>query len=147
MGEKAEQEVKVVFDTNIWVSILLGKSLASELEPHVRNHSLKVFLSEEMVSELARVLTYPKITKILDKAQVGTATALASVLNSVELVETGVSIKEITRDLPDNVVLECAVSAGATYIVSGDPHLLDLKEFRGIKVMKAREFIDMIDNP
>ena len=62
----------------------------------------------------------------------------------VEVVETRVSIKEITQDPPDNAVLECAVSAAATHIVSGDSHLLGPKKFRGIKVMKARDFIEMI---
>ena len=113
MGEKEKEEVKVAFDTNIWVSILLTKSLASELEPLILDHSIEVFLSEDMVSELARVITYPKIADILSRAKIDPEIALASVLRLVEVMETRVSIKEITQDPPDNAVPECAVSASA----------------------------------
>src|SRR3972149_4965709 len=116
MGKK----VKVVFDTNIWVSILLNKVLAREILPLIRKGQIDLFISEELLKELAKVLTYPKIEKILAKAQLEPKTVLASILKSVTFIRTREDVKEVEEDPADNRVLECALSANAEYIVSGD---------------------------
>ncbi len=50
----------------------------------------------------------------------------------------------IAKDPADNAVLECAITVHATYVVSGDIHLLNLGEFHGIKIIKARNFINLM---
>ena len=40
----------------------------------------------------------------------------------------------------DNMVLECAIACKADYIITGDKHLLKLKEFRSIKIVKPSYF-------
>jgi hypothetical protein len=44
------------------------------------------------------------------------------------------------------MVLECAIEGQAQYIVSGDNDLLVLKEFRGIQVVRARDFLNVPTN-
>jgi len=41
----------------------------------------------------------------------------------------------------DNKILECAVSAGAEFIITGDSHLLNLENFRGIEILAPDEFL------
>ena len=53
-------------------------------------------------------------------------------------------INVITEDPDDNKILECAIEAKATFIVSGDRHLLDLVEFRGIKILTPTAFIKKV---
>ncbi len=146
MGEERPKEkVNVVFDANIWVSIILKKILASELEALIKEKTLiEAFLSREMLSELARLLTYPRITSILAKSNIDPMIALASTVELVTIEDVSERIKVITSDPADNSVLECAVTVGAKYIVTGDPHLLELGEFRGIKIIKARDFIKIM---
>lgn len=50
----------------------------------------------------------------------------------------------IKQDPDDNVILECAIEGKAGYIVSGDRHLLALKQYRGIKIITARQFIETL---
>ncbi|PIP08242.1 MAG: hypothetical protein COX52_00835 [Syntrophobacterales bacterium CG23_combo_of_CG06-09_8_20_14_all_48_27] len=57
------------------------------------------------------------------------------------LVEAGHTINVIKEDPDDNRVLECAILAQATAIVSGDSHLLNLKTYAGIDINTASEFI------
>lgn len=45
------------------------------------------------------------------------------------------------EDESDNRILECAVAAKAEIIVSGDRHLRDLGEFRGIRILSPAEFL------
>ncbi len=48
---------------------------------------------------------------------------------------------DVVRDKSDNKVIECALDGMADYIVTGDPDLLALKEFRNIKIVTADEFL------
>jgi len=50
------------------------------------------------------------------------------------------ALTAVCRDPEDNMVLECALEGHAQYIVSGDKDLLELKEFRGIRIVRAAEF-------
>jgi len=49
-------------------------------------------------------------------------------------------IRIIAQDPDDNLVLECAFSGGADYVVSGDKHLLDLGKYRNMRIISVKEF-------
>lgn len=44
-------------------------------------------------------------------------------------------------DPDDNKFLECAIAGGADYIVSGDAHLVEMEEYRGIQILTPAEFL------
>ncbi len=149
MGKKRasrKEVIKVVFDTNIWISFALNKRLTLNFALIVDDkRRFEIFMSNQMVSELGRVLTYPKIAHILEKSNVDPRTVLATVLKRVSLqTVTEGTIDEIKVDDSDNRILECALDSKVSYIVSGDPHLLDLKEFRGTKIVTATKFLSLI---
>lgn len=52
------------------------------------------------------------------------------------------TIHAIRRDPSDNRFLECAVAGGADVIVSGDQHLLRLKQFRQVLIVTPRAFLE-----
>ena len=51
---------------------------------------------------------------------------------------------DAVRDKKDNKIIECAFDGHADYIVTGDLDLLELKEFRGIKIRNAKKFLEEI---
>ena len=51
---------------------------------------------------------------------------------------------DVVRDVKDNKIIECAFDGKADYIITGDQDLLELKEFRGIKTVKAKEFLEEV---
>ena len=50
---------------------------------------------------------------------------------------------DAVRDKSDNKIIECALDGEADYIVTGDPDLLELKEFRGIKILTSDQFLKL----
>lgn len=64
-----------------------------------------------------------------------------------EVVSTVESLQVIKDDPDDDRVLECAVAGQADYIVSGDRHLRNLGEFRGIRIVTIRQFMDLVSPP
>jgi uncharacterized protein len=60
------------------------------------------------------------------------------------IVEPTERFNIIEEDLDDNIIINCAVAGGVDYIISNDKHLLDLKEFRGIKIVTPAEFLEIL---
>lgn len=63
----------------------------------------------------------------------------------LHLTEPSEMVNAVKEDEKDNKVIECALSCKADYIISGDSHLLNLKEHRGIKIVSAKEFLDLLE--
>ncbi len=137
MGKK----VKVVFDTNIWISIFIKRILDDEFSKVKKK--ITVYVSPDILLEISKVLIYPKIDKILRKAKVSQKEILRAIEINSSIVRPKVNFN-IVDDVEDNRILECAVAAKADIVVSGDKHLIELGQFKKIKILTPREFIDYL---
>lgn len=128
--------LRVVLDTNVLVSALLFHGPPNALVHLVLDGKLAPATSSPLLEELRRVLT----TKFRYPAQV--ADLIHTEWNALcTIVEPTIQFSEIPADPTDNRVLECAVSAHADVIVSGDCHLLALNSFRGILILSPQAFL------
>lgn len=59
------------------------------------------------------------------------------------MVNPQLQVTAIKEDPADNRFLECAVEGRAEIIISGDEHLLALKEFQGVTIISPSEFVNM----
>jgi predicted nucleic acid-binding protein len=59
-------------------------------------------------------------------------------------VDPQIKLDVIEDDPDDNRVLECALTGGATYIISGDTHLLNVKEYQGIVILSPAGFLTLL---
>jgi putative PIN family toxin of toxin-antitoxin system len=139
------KKVKVVFDTNVWVSIFLEDVLFDEFSQ--RQQDLTVYVSNDIIQELSRVLLYPRIIKVLEKNGISEKDVLRAIAVNSKMVEPKLKLKLLNEDAEDNKILECALAAGANVIVSGDKHLLKLSKFRKTKILTPRQFFDYLENP
>jgi putative PIN family toxin of toxin-antitoxin system len=92
------------------------------------------------VSEYLDVLSRPKFRIAHDELD----DFAALILSKAEFVLPEKSIHAVVDDPSDNKFIEAAVAGQADYIVSGDKHLLDLKEFHGIAIIAPRIFLDQL---
>ena len=67
------------------------------------------------------------------------------VRNSI-IVDPKEKIALVKDDPKDNIFIETAVAGNVDYIISQDNHLLNLKEFRGIKIITPEEFNKICKN-
>lgn len=140
MGKK----IKVVLDTNVWVSILMKKTLAREFSDLFETRKIKVYSSEEILKEISRVLAYPKISEIIRLSGIGMEDIIKSIVENSIIVKPKNRVSVIKEDVEDNKILECAIQANANFIVSGDIHLIKLKKFKEIKILNPREFLEIV---
>lgn len=131
--------MRVVLDTNILVSAILGKELG-EIVDYWDRGAFRVIVSAEIMAEYTAVLARPKFK--LDTELV--VAIISYVERKAEWVSPTEKIKQIQSDPKDDIFIECAVSGKADYIVSGDNHLLALSQFRDIPIVTPRHFLNLV---
>lgn len=136
MGKK-----KATLDTNILISALGWKGNPKKVFDKVVNGEVELIISEEQFDELSEALDYPKFQ--FTKEQKDRFKAL--ILGLATFVKPMEKILVIKRDPDDNMHLESAIAGDVSYIVSGDADLLNLKEFRRIKIVTAKKFLEEIN--
>lgn len=128
--------MRVVFDTNVFVSALvIPSSLSEEAYRRAIVREFQLVTSVAILTELAGTLR----TKFGWEGEVVTR-AIKSISRVAEVVKT-VAHLEVVRDEPDNRILECAEKAAADLIVTGDPHLLKLRRFGTTGIVKVSTFL------
>lgn len=133
--------MKVILDTNIWISFLLGKRL-SILREIVDMEEVDIYVSDELLAELRSVAFRPKFQGKID---------FQSVLNLFELINAKCKIIEgykdaesAIRDIKDLYLLSMAESIPADYLVTGDDDLLVLRNHLGTKIITFAEFVSIV---
>ena len=128
---------KVVLDTNVLISALaLISESSDQVIEFARRGEIELYISKPILVEFKRVLK--------DKFRYSEGEAnerLYLILKIAELANPKERFSAIEDDESDNRILECAFAAKANFIVSGDKHLKNLKEFKSIKILSPSEFI------
>lgn len=134
---------KIVADTNVLVSGLLWSGSPHEIIKLAEKRSILLYSSLPLLEELSVVLGRGKFSSRVEEIYSSREELMESLLNIVEIIRPSVRVSEIKSDPDDNRVLECAVSAGAEFIVSGDLHLLKVKEFINIRIVDPSKFLQI----
>jgi uncharacterized protein len=132
-----------VFDTNILFSAVGWKGKPFLCVELARAGVVIGVTCRELLDELAEKLQ----SKLSFTSQQALDT-LADLLTFISLVPITGTLKVIPADPDDDKVLECAVAATATHIVTGDRrHLLPLQAYQGIPILTAAEFLAVASAP
>ncbi|MEK7617961.1 MAG: putative toxin-antitoxin system toxin component, PIN family [Patescibacteria group bacterium] len=134
---KKERLPKIIVDTNIYVSAYIFGGLPSEILELAQTKKIILFLSPEIIRELASIL----IRKFFwTQSQIDDLTK--NILQFAFLNYPHRPVADALEDPDDHRILECALEAEADCVVSGDNHLLKLKTFSGIAILTPRQFLE-----
>jgi putative PIN family toxin of toxin-antitoxin system len=138
--------IRAVLDANVVVSGILsengtpGKILKAWYED--RFH---LVVSPAILDELRRVLHYPRIARRHHWSASQVREFLEDLASLAILTPGQFALPTIIAEDPsDDRYLECAIEGEASYIVSGDRHLLDLETYQGIEIVSPRAFIKLL---
>jgi putative PIN family toxin of toxin-antitoxin system len=138
--------MRVVIDANVYVSALISaKGVPALVVNRWLEGQFDVLVSQPIISEILRVTAYERLQryKRLRESRLEFVTLLSEQAIWVEPNET---VDVVSEDETDNRYVECAVTGGAEYIVSGDPHLLNVSEYRGVRLVSPNDFIALMDS-
>jgi len=141
MNEEKREKFRVVFDTNVLLSALLWHQGKPRLIfRKAIEGKIKVYCCKEIIQELRGVLK-----RDFDESNDLINEQISVILAYMEFIEVIYHEKIVKDDPDDDLVINCALSARANYIVSGDAHLLKIKEYNGIKILSPAEFIRLFE--
>lgn len=140
--KKADKTIKVIIDSNIWISFLIGKSL-KDLQKYIDSQKILIITCSEQIQELAEVFQKPKIKKHFTSEQVVEFFELFNEASQNVVLKTKTNQ---CRDLKDNYLLSLSMDSNADFLITGDNDLLVLKAVEGTSIIKFVDF-DKVINP
>ena len=130
--------MKILFDTNLWISFMIGKRLSS-LADLLCRHDIEIYMSEQQLDEIRTVIARPKFDKLISAE---TRYYFFEMVYDVCLfTDITIEAKSDIRDPKDLYLLSMAESVPVDYIVSGDKDLTDLGAHAGIPILKYSELL------
>jgi putative PIN family toxin of toxin-antitoxin system len=130
---------RVVLDTNTLVSALLFGGTPRGVLNCAHRGEIQMLISPHILSELGGVLLN-KLQRPLPQVE----QALRTIAALATTVHPTTTLSVIPDDDADNRIIECAVAGGAGFVVTGDHALLRLRQYEGIAVLSARQFLDVL---
>lgn len=129
--------IKVIIDTNLWISFLIGKQLVS-LKSLLVEGTIQPIFSQQLLDEITIVTQRPKLQKYFPSEKV---TDLIVFLEAIGLLVEIQSSVSLCRDAKDNYLLALAKDSKADYLITGDGDLLILENFEGTVILTYQTFI------
>ena len=132
--------LRVTPDTNILVSgLVFRRGKPHQLLRMALDGTVSMTVSQAIIDETLDVLARKFSATADDLAE-----AKAVITEAARTVTPTVQLDVIKEDPPDNRILECAVTAGSNYIVTGDKDLLRLGQYDAIGIITASALIEML---
>ena len=134
--------MKVVLDTNVFISGIHWEGDSNKILRKWLNTELEVISSLPIIDEIVRILMSFKVPMSPEDI-----TAWENLILEKSTVVIPNNKLDIVKDDPDdNKFLEAAVAGKAEFIASQDKHLLKIKEYERIKIMHPKDFIILLEN-
>lgn len=133
---KEPKLAKVVIDTSVYISAIIFGGRPEQVLSLIKDKKVSGFTSPKILLELSRKLNI-KFGWNEEKIKL----VIKNLTRYIQMVNPNVKLKVVKQDPKDNKILECAVAGDANYIVTGDKHLLKLRQFEGIKIVTPADFL------
>ncbi|PIU64510.1 MAG: putative toxin-antitoxin system toxin component, PIN family [Armatimonadetes bacterium CG_4_10_14_3_um_filter_66_18] len=134
-----------VLDTNAYVSaVICPHGVPAQIVAAWRREEVRLIVCEEILAEVAEILSLPRIRRKYPVTDEEVSRLLTGLRGAASCVPDAVVEPVVAADPDDDAILACAVAGRADFVVSGDPHLKELKHHRGIPILSPREFLNLL---
>lgn len=132
--------LKVVLDTNIYISAILVGGKPEKIIDLAREGVIEVFISKLILTEIERILK-EKLRHTDEQVQF----ELLDIKSITKFISPKVKVAVVQGDEADNRILECAIHEKVDYLISGDTkHLQPLKQYKGVNILSPAEFLEKL---
>ena len=129
--------MKVTVDTNFLISATQWDySVAHKLLKKFILSDVEIFTTQDILDETSEVLE-----RDFKYSKDETKNLIEKILLFTDIIEPKQKVEVIKDDPDDNKVIECAIESSSDYIITYDRHLVKLKEYRRIKIVKPEEIL------
>lgn len=126
--------MRIVLDTNIYISAALKAGLSEEIiKLAFKTNLITLLTSQEILEELKNKLLYK-----FERSDAIADIFINRIRKIAEVIEIREKLDIVKRDPKDNKILECALSGKADIIVTADQDLIKIKTFKGISIVHPK---------
>jgi putative PIN family toxin of toxin-antitoxin system len=138
--------MRITTDTNVLVSAFIAKQghPASLLEAILTLEDMHLILSRPILRELGEVLMREEVTARFPYTERDVDILVNTLSRSAKIAQIKSHFKIVKEDPKDNIIVNTAYDGKADYIVSGDGHLLRLGRFKGSRIVKPKQMLEII---
>lgn len=139
--------IRAVLDANAHVSAaIVPHGYPAKIIQAWREGKFILITCQAILEEVAEVLKRSHIQKKYKGLDEKTIYALVKHLAEFATVTPGrFKVEAVPNDPDDNEIISCAIEGEAEYIVTGDPHLKDLKAYQDIQIVSPKEFWNVLE--
>ncbi len=134
--------LKVIVDANVWIAALLNPGKPREIQQKLKENRYQLFFAEPLLTELKDVTSRPKFNQKIQPQKRDRLVRL--IKDKATVIQLPSAFPTISRDPNDDMYLICAKIAKVDFIVSGDPDLLSLGEYEGVKIITPAKFLKVL---
>lgn len=131
------KSLKVILDTNLWISFLITKNYA-QLDEILFEKKCTLVFSEELLEEFLTVIKRPKFRRFFSNED--TENLIETIQEFAEFVEVKNKVS-VCRDEKDNFLLSLLKDSKTDFLITGDKDLLDLENFESTKIVTISDFL------
>jgi len=138
----------VVFDTSALIPLILPASRTTRLFSRLEPAGWRVAVTPQLLDEVRQKLLMKQTVRMwlkLSDEQIQEFLEHTLPAKTVAVPGERQIHGVVTADPDDDKIVAAALESGADYIVSEDAHLLELREYQGIKMMSREEFEAELD--
>ena len=137
--------IRAVLDANVYVSAAVRPDgpPGQIIERFLRGGAFEIVMSQAIVDEVLRALSYPKVRKYI-RAGLDAELWFEDIVVLSELVAGDRELAGASKDPDNNKHIATAIDGRAGFVVAGDSDLLDMKEYDGIRIVSPRVFLDLL---
>ena len=131
-----ETNIKVIFDTNVWISFLIGKRLAF-IKSFIVDGKFTIVITDQLLEEIKEVTSRERLKKYFPQESV------KELIDLLQTIGKNVMIKPthfINKDPKDNFLLDLVDFSKADYLVTGDKDLLIHNPFKTAIILTPSNF-------
>lgn len=133
--------LRIVLDTNVMISAIIRNGKPRKLFKLGINGKYRILMSREILDEFSEVLQRPKFKTTVDEV----TNIVSALVKSSENVTIKSNLKVIAGDPDDDIMINTAYDGKVDYIVSGDPDIKSLRNFKGVKIVSVDEVLKILD--
>ena len=140
-------KIRVVLDTNVLISAAfrIQPSVPDQILRALKSQNFIHIVSLEILEEIKEVINRKEITKRTGMNPKERDQFMRDIIDTSYMVSGSIVVHAVSHDPDDDKFIAAALEGNADYIVSGDKHLLSLKEYKGIKILPPRELVKVLE--
>lgn len=137
--------LRAVLDANVYVSAYVRPEgpPGQIIERFLKDGAFETVLSAEIVEEVLRALAYPRVRKSA-RTKLEPDLWFEDIAVLAQFIGGDYDVSGVSEDPDDDMYIAAVIEGRAAFVVSGDPHLLDVEEHQGVRIITPRGFIDLL---